>query len=71
MKPTDEADDPEKVDVSRLHLPYEPHRVNQEYLRETGNLVYTVFPEKDRFHGNKPKHHRILLVMSKPVHASP
>ena len=36
---------------------------------ETGNLVYTVFPDRDRFHGDKPKHHRILLVLSKPVKA--
>jgi len=68
-KDEDEEEDSEKVDVSKLHLPYEPHRVNQEYLCETGNLVYTVFPEKDRFHGDKPKHHRILLVLSKPVKA--
>ena len=69
-KDEDEEEGSEKVDASKLHLPYEPHRVNQEYLRETRNLVYTVFPEKDRFHGDKPKHHRILLMLSKPVKAT-
>ncbi len=70
-KPNDEDEDDgsERVDVSKLALPYAPHHLNPEYLHETGNLVYTVFPEKDRFHGNKPKHHRILLVLSKPVKA--
>ena len=63
----DEEDDSEKVDVSKLHLPYQPHHPNQDYFRETGNLVYTVFPEKDRAHGDKPKHHKILLVLSTPV----
>ncbi|MEO6750390.1 MAG: BNR-4 repeat-containing protein [Chthoniobacteraceae bacterium] len=63
----DEDADSAKVDVSKLALPYVPHHPNPEYLHETGNLVYTVFPEKDRFHGDKPKHHRILLVLSKPV----
>jgi hypothetical protein len=73
VKPKDEDEDEESenMDVSKLHLPYEPHHLNKEYLHETGNLVYTVFPEKDRFHGNKPKHHRILLVLSKPVKAKP
>jgi BNR repeat-containing family member len=72
-KPNDEDEegDSGKVDVSKLALPYVPHHLNPEYLRETGNLVYTVFPEKDRFHGDKPKHHRILLVLSKPVKAKP
>ena len=65
----DEGDGSENVDVSKLALPYVPHHLNPEYLHETGNLVYTVFPEKDRFHGDKPKHHRILLVLSKPVKA--
>jgi hypothetical protein len=43
---------------------------NPEQLHDTGNLVYTAFPEKDRFHGNKPKYHRILLVLSKPMKAN-
>ena len=70
-KPNDEGEDEtlEKVDVSKLALPYVPYHLNPEYLHETGNLVYIVFPEKDRFHGNKPKHHRIQLVQSKPVKA--
>ncbi len=66
----DEDDGSVRVDVSKLALPYKPHHPNPEYLHETGNLVYTVFPEKDRFHGDKPKHHRILLVLSKPVKAT-
>ena len=70
-KPNDEDEDDEQphpgVDVSKLALPYEPFHLNHEYLQETGNLVYIVFPEKDRFHGDKPKHHRIQLVLSKPV----
>lgn len=64
-----EEDDPERVDVARLALPYVPHHLNPEYLHETGNLVYFVFPDKDRFHGDKPRHHRILLVLSRPVKA--
>ena len=70
-KPNDEDEegDSGKVDVSKLELPYVPFHLNQEYLQETGNLVYFVFPDKDRFHGNKPKHHRILLVLSKTVPA--
>ncbi|HEX8912155.1 MAG TPA: BNR-4 repeat-containing protein [Humisphaera sp.] len=70
-KPKDEDDeeDPGKPDAARLRLPYEPHRVAAEYREATGNLLYTVFPEKDRAHGDKPKHHRILLVLSKPVKA--
>lgn len=68
-KDEDEEEELENGRVSQLHLPYEPHRVNPAYLHETGNVVYTVFPEKDRFHGNKPKHHRIMLVLSKPVKA--
>jgi hypothetical protein len=72
-KPSDEDEDDgsERVDVSKLALPYKPHHMNHEYLNETGNLVYTVFPEKDRLHGNKPKHHRILLVLSKPAPPKP
>lgn len=66
-KDEDEGDEPEKVNLSKLDLPYEPHHIAPDYLRETGNLVYTVFPEKDRFHGDKPKHHRIMLVLSKPA----
>lgn len=70
-KPSDEEEDDDSphsdVDISKLALPYTPHHPNGEYLHETGNLVYTVFPDKDRFHGNKPKHHRILVVLSKPV----
>ena len=71
-KPKDEDDqeDPEKLDLSKLQLPYDPFHPAREYLQETGNLVYLAFPEKDRFHGNKPKHHRILLVLSKPVKAN-
>ncbi|MEI7729156.1 MAG: BNR-4 repeat-containing protein [Verrucomicrobiota bacterium] len=69
VKDEDEEDDSEKVDVSKLHLPYQPHHPNPDYFRETGNLVYTVFPEKDRAHGDKPKHHKILLVLSTPVKA--
>ena len=66
----EENDTPQpNADVTKLALPYVPHHPNPEYLQETGNLVYTVFPEKDRFHGDKPKHHRILLVLSKPVKA--
>lgn len=68
-KDKDDDDDAEEVNISKLDLPYDPHHMNGEYLRETGNLVYTVFPEKDRFHGDTPKHHRILLVLSKPVKA--
>jgi hypothetical protein len=73
--PTADADDEDedeesgKGDAAKLGLPYTPHRVNQEYLRETGNVLYTVFPNKDRFRGNKPKHHRIQFVLSKPVKA--
>jgi hypothetical protein len=72
-KPNDEDEDDgsETADVSKLALPYKPHHMNHEYLNETGNLVYTVFPEKDRLHGNKPKHHRILLVLSKPAPPKP
>jgi hypothetical protein len=68
-KPNDEDEDngSERVDVSKLALPYWPHHPNPEYLIETGNLVYTVFPEKDRLHGDRPKYHRILLVLSKPM----
>ena len=62
-----EEDDSERVDVSKLHLPYEPFHPNQEYLSETGNIVYFSFPEKDRTHGDKPKFHRVLLVLSTPV----
>lgn len=63
----DEEGDSDQADVSKLHLPYKPHHLNPDYLRETGNLVYLSFPEKDRLHGDKPKHHRILLVLSKPA----
>jgi hypothetical protein len=65
----DADDDSGKVDISKLALPYVPHLVNPEYLQETGNAVYTVFPDRDRFHGNKPNHHRILLVLSRPANA--
>lgn len=66
---TAESDDEDtgKVHVSNFDLPYEPHIPNREYMDETGNLVYTAFPEKDHRHGDKPKHHRILLVLSKPM----
>ncbi|MEO6754162.1 MAG: hypothetical protein ABIP85_20490, partial [Chthoniobacteraceae bacterium] len=66
----DEENDSEKVDVSNLDLPYVPHHWNKEYLTETGNLVYTVFPGKNPLHGGTPKYHRILLVLSKPVKAT-
>ena len=63
-KDEDEEETPEKVDVSKLDLPYEPHHLNWEYRRETGSLVYTVLPAKDRFK-------RIMLVLSKPVKSGP
>lgn len=66
-KDPDEDDDSDHVELSKLDLPCKPFHLNQEYLQETGNLVYIVFPEKDRFHGDKPKHHRIQVVLSKPV----
>ncbi|MEI6234280.1 MAG: BNR-4 repeat-containing protein [Planctomycetota bacterium] len=64
----DEVLDLEDADFKR-HLPYTPHHVAKDYLHETGNVVYLVFPEKDRFHGDKPKMHRIMLVLSTPVKA--
>jgi hypothetical protein len=68
----EEEDEEKKSDEvgAHPHLPYEIHRQNSEYLRDTGNHLFTTFPEKDRFHGNKPKHHRIMLVLSKPVQAT-
>lgn len=60
-------EDSEGAGESKPNLPYAPHKVNGEYLHATGNFLYTVFPEKDRFHGNTPKYHRILLALSKPV----
>jgi hypothetical protein len=60
-KPNDEDDGPSEaeMDVSKLHLPYEPFHLNPDYRRETGNLLYLVFPPKDKFG-------KIMLVLSKP-----
>jgi hypothetical protein len=66
----DEDGDGEGGRFAHLDLPYEPHHPAGEYLQETGNLLYTTFPERDRFHGNKPKFHRIMVVLSKPVKAN-
>lgn len=63
----EEEGDTGKVDLTQWALPHVPFHPNKEYLQETGDLVYLVFPEKDRFHGYKPKHHRIQVVLSKPV----
>jgi len=57
----DEVDTSEKVDVSKLLMPNESNRkMEANHFRETGNLVYTILPKRDRFK-------RILVVLSKPI----
>jgi len=72
MGPNDDDDDDDDAgegNKAKLHLPYQPFRVDHGYLRETGNVLYTVFPLRDRAHGNKPICSRIMLVLSKPLPA--
>lgn len=58
----DEEDyNPKLINARALKLPYEIENLDEEYLRDTGNLLFTAVAP------NKQRKTRIILVLSKPV----
>jgi hypothetical protein len=57
----EEAYNPRLIHARALKLPHQIENLDEEYLRDTGNLLYTAVPPP------KQRKTRIILVLCKPV----